>query len=76
MPSRTRTEHDAMARRDRTRRALSEGLASDVRKLIKDGNTIEEAVATAGQSERGKWQLFDEHHPHNVTAAFTELEWE
>ncbi|WP_045836316.1 quinoprotein relay system zinc metallohydrolase 2 [Hyphomicrobium sp. 99] len=51
-------------------------LASDVRKMIKDGKTIEEAVATAGQSERGKWALFDEHHPRNVTAAFTELEWE
>lgn len=51
-------------------------LASDVRKMIKDGNTIEQAVATAGQSERGNWALFDEHHPRNVTAAFTELEWE
>lgn len=51
-------------------------LATDVRKMIKDGNTIEQAVATAGQSERGNWTLFDEHHPRNVTAAFTELEWE
>jgi quinoprotein relay system zinc metallohydrolase 2 len=51
-------------------------VADDVRKMIKDGKTIEEAVATAGQSERSKWALFDEHHPRNVTAAFTELEWE
>lgn len=51
-------------------------LAGDVRRMIKDGKTIEEAVATAGQSERGKWALFDAHHPRNVTAAFTELEWE
>jgi quinoprotein relay system zinc metallohydrolase 2 len=51
-------------------------LAHDVRAMIKDGKTLEEAVATAGQSEKGKWQLFDEHHPRNVTAAFTELEWE
>ncbi|HET6388004.1 quinoprotein relay system zinc metallohydrolase 2 [Hyphomicrobium sp.] len=51
-------------------------LARDVRKIIKDGGTIEEAVATAGPSEKGKWALFDEHHPRNVTAAFTELEWE
>ena len=51
-------------------------LADDVRKMIKDGKTIEEAVATAAQSEREKWALFDEHHPRNVTAAFTELEWE
>jgi quinoprotein relay system zinc metallohydrolase 2 len=53
-----------------------ETLAGDVRAAIKAGKTIEEAVATAGQSERGNWQLFDEHHPRNVTAAFTELEWE
>jgi quinoprotein relay system zinc metallohydrolase 2 len=51
-------------------------LATDVRRMIKEGKTLEEAVATAGQSERGKWELFDEHHPRNVTAAFTELEWE
>ena len=51
-------------------------LADDVRRMIKDGKTLEEAVATAGQSERGKWALFDEHHARNVTAAFTELEWE
>jgi quinoprotein relay system zinc metallohydrolase 2 len=51
-------------------------LATDVRALIKDGKTIEDAVATAAQSERGKWALFDEHNPRNVTAAFTELEWE
>ncbi|MBS0240431.1 MAG: quinoprotein relay system zinc metallohydrolase 2 [Proteobacteria bacterium] len=51
-------------------------LAGDVRRMIKDGKTIEETVATAGQSERGKWALFDEHHSRNVTAAFTELEWE
>lgn len=51
-------------------------LATDVRAMIKAGKTIEDAVATAGQSERGKWALFDEHHPRNVTAAFTELEWE
>jgi quinoprotein relay system zinc metallohydrolase 2 len=51
-------------------------LATDVRAMIKDGKTLEQAVATAGQSEKGKWQLFDEHHARNVTAAFTELEWE
>ena len=53
-----------------------ETLARDVRAMIKDGKTIEQAVATAGQSERGKWELFEEHHARNVTAAFTDLEWE
>jgi quinoprotein relay system zinc metallohydrolase 2 len=53
-----------------------ETLARDVRAMIKDGETIEQAVLSAGQSERGNWKLFDDHHARNVTAAFTELEWE
>lgn len=53
-----------------------ETIARDVRAMIKDGDTLEKALATAGQSERGNWQLFDEHNGMNVTAAFTELEWE
>ena len=51
-------------------------LASDVREIIKRGGTIKEAIETAGESERGKWKLFDEFHRRNVTAAFAELEWE
>ena len=53
-----------------------ETIARDVRTMIKDGDTLEKAIATAGQSERSNWQLFDEHNGMNVTAAFTELEWE
>lgn len=51
-------------------------VADEVRAMIKDGKTITDAVATAGQSERSNWLLFDEHHARNVTAAFAELEWE
>lgn len=51
-------------------------VAADVRKLIKEGKTMEEATKVAGQSERGKWQLFDQYHVRNVIAAFAELEWE
>lgn len=51
-------------------------VAADVRKLIKDGKTIQEANKSAGLSERGKWELFDQYHVRNVTAAFVELEWE
>jgi quinoprotein relay system zinc metallohydrolase 2 len=53
-----------------------ETIAREVRAMIKDGKTLEEAVAKVGQSERGNWKLFDEHNGMNVTAAFTELEWE
>ncbi len=51
-------------------------LATEIRTLIAEGGTIEEAVARVGQSERGAWRLFDRYHPRNVTASFAELEWE
>lgn len=51
-------------------------LADDVRALIAKGETMTTAMETAGQSERGKWEVFDEHHKRNVSAAFAELEWE
>jgi quinoprotein relay system zinc metallohydrolase 2 len=51
-------------------------VATDVRKLIKEGKTLEDAVKVAGLSQRDKWKLFDYYHARNVTAAFAELEWE
>ena len=51
-------------------------IAADVRQLIKDGKTLEDATKTAGFSERDAWKLFDHYHVRNVTAAFAELEWE
>jgi quinoprotein relay system zinc metallohydrolase 2 len=51
-------------------------IAADVRKLIKDGKTLEDATKIAGFSERDAWKLFDQYHVRNVTAAFAELEWE
>ena len=51
-------------------------IAADVRQLIKEGKTLEDATKTAGFSEREAWKLFDHYHVRNVTAAFAELEWE
>lgn len=51
-------------------------LADDIRALIAKGDTMTTAMETAGQSERTKWKVFDEHHKRNVSAAFAELEWE
>jgi hypothetical protein len=51
-------------------------IAADVRKLIKEGKTLEEATKTAGFEERDAWKLFDDYHVRNVTAAFAELEWQ
>ena len=51
-------------------------IVTDVRKLIKEGKTLEDATKTAGFEERDAWKLFDHYHVRNVTAAFAELEWE
>jgi quinoprotein relay system zinc metallohydrolase 2 len=51
-------------------------LRDETRRAIAENKSIEEAVATVGQSERGRWSLFDDYHGRNVTQAFKELEWE
>ena len=51
-------------------------IARDVREMLAHGGSIEQAVASIGQSERGRWVLFDEYNGRNVTSAFKELEWE
>ncbi|SAL14046.1 beta-lactamase domain-containing protein [Caballeronia terrestris] len=51
-------------------------LAQDVRASIRRGETMQQAVDTIGENERGKWLLFDIYHRRNVTAAYAELEWE
>ncbi len=51
-------------------------LRDEIRRLQRQGGTMEEAVASVGQSERPRWKLFDDYNARNVTAAFHELEWE
>ena len=51
-------------------------LAQDVRASIKRGETIAAASQGAGESERTRWELFDESNARNATAAYSELEWE
>jgi quinoprotein relay system zinc metallohydrolase 2 len=51
-------------------------IRQQIRDIILDFGTIEEATASVGLTEKDKWLLFDEYHRRNVTAAFVELEWE
>lgn len=53
-----------------------ETVAGDVRKAIRDGRTLSQAITTVALGERDKWELFDDYHARNITAAFAELEWE
>jgi quinoprotein relay system zinc metallohydrolase 2 len=49
---------------------------TDARALIASGTPLAGAVPRIAQSERGRWQLFDDYNPRNATTAFSELEWE
>jgi quinoprotein relay system zinc metallohydrolase 2 len=60
----------------RPQRRYLEQLTRDVRALIVRGVPLAAAAATAGQSERDRWALFEEYNARNATAAFAELEWE
>ncbi|NKC13934.1 MAG: quinoprotein relay system zinc metallohydrolase 2 [Gammaproteobacteria bacterium] len=51
-------------------------LLEGVRAVLAAGGTLDDAMAKIGQDERARWRLFDRDHARNVTASFTELEWE
>ena len=53
-----------------------ETLARETRAAIRAGIGIAEAPRQVGQSERGRWLMFDDYHARNVTASYKELEWE
>jgi quinoprotein relay system zinc metallohydrolase 2 len=57
-------------------RRYFEKLGQDVRALIKRGETIGAAARSAGESERARWELFDESNARNATSAYSDLEWE
>lgn len=57
-------------------RRYFEVLAADLRKAIKEGTPLAEAVKAAGRSEAPNWALFDDYNERNATTAYAELEWE
>ncbi|MDH3229552.1 MAG: quinoprotein relay system zinc metallohydrolase 2 [Alphaproteobacteria bacterium] len=51
-------------------------LLTEIRALIAQGGSMEQAVETVGVSERNRWVLFDAYHARNVVTAYVEIEWE
>jgi quinoprotein relay system zinc metallohydrolase 2 len=51
-------------------------LRSETRTAISRSVDISRAANSVAQSERSRWQLFDDYNGHNVTQAYKELEWE
>jgi quinoprotein relay system zinc metallohydrolase 2 len=51
-------------------------IRQQVREIINEIGTINQATENVGVSEKNKWLMFEEYHKRNVTSAFTELEWE
>ena len=60
----------------RDQRAYLQALVDDVRKAIGNGQSLQQAIAEAGQSQRRDWQVWEPTHARNVTRVFQELEWE
>ena len=52
------------------------GLLHEIRTAIKNGVSLEQAMATIGQAARQDWQWFDVFHAKNIATAYAELEWE
>jgi quinoprotein relay system zinc metallohydrolase 2 len=57
-------------------RRYLEQIATGIRKVIKRGGDITQAVDSVGLEEAPNWRLFNQFHGRNITAVFAELEWE
>jgi glyoxylase-like metal-dependent hydrolase (beta-lactamase superfamily II) len=57
-------------------RAYLESLRDAVRAELKRNRTLDQAVAEVPLPPGQAWYLAEENHPRNVTASYTELEWE
>jgi len=51
-------------------------LRDEIRVIIEDLGTIDQASKEVGILEQNSWELFEHYHRRNVTASFVQLEWE
>jgi quinoprotein relay system zinc metallohydrolase 2 len=57
-------------------RTYFDRLAKDVKMSIAKGEPVDATEKWAGQSQRDDWRLFDDYNRRNVTAAYSEFEWD
>lgn len=76
IPGHGPVRHDADAAFEPQQQYLDQ-LVSSVRAELKAGSTLAQTVEMLGnQPPQKAWLLFDDYHRRNVTAVYTELEWE
>lgn len=51
-------------------------IEAETRRALKSRRTLQDAIDTVGLSEAPNWVNYELFHRRNVTAAYTELEWE
>ena len=51
-------------------------LVIQVRELLANQGSLQQAVETVGRDEEQLWLLFNDHHGQNVSRVYTQLEWE
>ena len=51
-------------------------LRDEIRIIIEDMGTIDQASKQVGILEQNSWELFERYHRRNITASFVQLEWE
>jgi quinoprotein relay system zinc metallohydrolase 2 len=57
-------------------RAYLQELLRQVRAELAQGASLDAALKQDLPTQRSQWLLWDETHPHNITRAYQELEWE
>lgn len=75
VPGHGRETTDWLVAINNEQRYLNAVLA-DIRKVIKSGGSLSQAMDTAAQSEKNNWLLFDIANRRNINTIYPALEWE
>ncbi len=67
---------DDLAQALQPERQYLRALLDDVQHQFDDGQSLQQAIEVAGQSQRAHWLLWDSTNPLNVTRVYQQLEWQ